>query len=143
MRKKLVNAKLTKVDGIQFLSGLEANFYKKLKAAKIKMDYEKWSYELAPNTKRVHNRTYKKWGNKFIESKSDIKPITYTPDFVINNDDYLIVVECKGRPNERYPVIRSLFLRYLEGLGIKTYFFEPRNPNHNKEVIEHIKEIIA
>ena len=44
-RGPVVSKKVT-VDGIKFASGLEAYMYKALKAAKIKADYEKRTFEI-------------------------------------------------------------------------------------------------
>jgi len=143
MGRKKINSKSKTLDGIKFRSILEADFYTKQKKAKLGMSYEDWSFEICPLLKRKNTRFFKKHGKNFIESKADVSSITYTPDFVLSKDgEYMIVVECKGLANDRYPVIRSLFLRYLEELGVKAYFFEPRYTRHNTEVINKIKQII-
>lgn len=142
MGKKKINSKAKTLDGVKFRSTLEADFYSKQKKAKLNMVYEDWSFELSPKIERIYTRFFKKHGKRFIESKADVQSITYTPDFVLYEDDLIVVVECKGLANDRYPVIRSLFLRYLEGLGIDAYFFEPRYPSHNTQVIQTIKQII-
>jgi len=142
MGRKKINSKANTRDGLKFKSVLEGDFYSKQKKAKLNMPYEEWSFELAPTLKRVRTRYFKKHGKRFIESKADVSSITYTPDFVLDKDNLFVVVECKGVANDRYPVIRSLFLRYLEDLGVDTFFFEPRTSKHNTEVINTIKQIL-
>lgn len=105
------------------------------------MDYEKHSFVLASEEAMTFD-FYKKHGKNFIKSNASIKPITYTPDFVMVDDNFFIVVECKGNANERYPIVRSLFLRYLNALKKPAFFFEPRTKAHNTLTINHIIKII-
>lgn len=88
--KKVRNATPTEIDGIKFRSKLEAYTYTLLKKNKINAEYEKHKYELIP---------------AFTYMGEKIRAITYTPDFV--GDTFII--ECKGFPNETFPIKWKLF----------------------------------
>lgn len=92
--KKIKNATRVEVDGIQFRSKLEAYTYKKLKEANIVAEYEQHTYELLP---------------AFTFNDSKNRAITYKPDFVGNN----FIIECKGFPNDAFPIKKKLFEYYL------------------------------
>ncbi|MFA5396674.1 MAG: DUF1064 domain-containing protein [Methanogenium sp.] len=92
--KSKTNAIPTLVDGIQFKSKLEAYCHVKLKENNLKAKYEGKKFTVLP-------------GFKLEEKK--IQPITYTPDFV--GTDFII--ECKGYPNDSFPLRWKLFLYYL------------------------------
>ena len=87
------------------------------------------SYEKTPAKKYLHDR-----GNK------KVLPITYTPDFVDTQNPPRYIIECKGNPNERFPMVWKLFKRYLHLNNIKADLFVPRNQKDCLEVIKIIKE---
>ena len=110
-KRQITRFKKTKVDGIEFQSKLESHMYLLLKAHKIDSGYESTkftiidsfvadfsSYEKTPAKKFLHDR-----GNK------KILPITYTPDFVDTQNPPRYIIECKGNPNERFPLVWKLF----------------------------------
>lgn len=134
-------AKKQTIDGIQFQSGLEADFYRKSKKAKIPFKYEKLSFTLLQETPLEQGDYVKRHGKKFIHSKAKIQSIKYTPDFTIDINGVTIVIECKGNANERYPIIRKLFLKHMEEKGKPYKFYEPRTKLHNDFVIEEVKEL--
>lgn len=117
--KKVRNATKIEVDGITFKSKLEAYTYKKLKEAKIDAEYEQHRYELLP--------AFTFGGKKY-------RPMTYLPDFVGDN----FVIECKGYPNEAWPLREKLFRYYLYSNNIGVNFYIVHN---QKEVDELIKEL--
>jgi hypothetical protein len=140
--KQITRSKKTKVDGIQFQSRLESHMYLLFKANNIKAGYETEkftiidgfysdfsSYEKTPKKSILHDRGHKK-----------ILPITYTPDFVDLQNPPRFIVECKGNPNERFPMVWKLFKRLLHLRGWKTDLFVPRNQKDCQEVIKIIKE---
>lgn len=140
--KQITRSKKTKIDGIQFQSKLESHMYLLLKAYKIPNSYESTkftiiegfdiefsSYEKTPKKKYLHDKGHKK-----------ILPITYTPDFVDSEYPPRYIIECKGNPNERFPMVWKLFKRYLKINNIKADLFVPRNQKDCLEVIKIIKE---
>ena len=141
-KRQITRFKKTKVDGIEFQSKLESHMYLLLKAHKIDSGYESTkftiidsfvadfsSYEKTPAKKFLHDR-----GNK------KILPITYTPDFVDTQNPPRYIIECKGNPNERVPLVWKLFKRYIKLNNWKTDLFVPRNQKDCLEVIKIIKE---
>ena len=87
------------------------------------------SYEKTPKKKFLHDKGHKK-----------ILPITYTPDFVDTENPPRFIIECKGNPNERFPLVWKLFKRYLTINNIHADLFVPRNQKDCLEVIRLIKE---
>lgn len=111
---KVKNATPNKYDGVKFRSKLETYTYKKLKEAKINADYEQHRFQLLPAFQ---------YGNK------KYRPMTYLPDFV--GKDF--VIECKGFPNEAWPLREKLF----------NYFLYQNNSNLKFYVVHTQKEVDA
>lgn len=114
---KVKNATPNEYDGIKFRSKLETYTYKKLKEANIYSEYEQHRYELLP--------AFTFQGNK-------VRAITYLPDFVGNN----FIIECKGFPNEAWPLREKLFKYYLKDTNYKFYVVHTQ-----KEVDKLISEL--
>ena len=118
MKKKsqgrVKNATPNIVDEIKFRSKLESYTYKKLKEANIYADYEQHRYELLP---------------AFDFSGKKIRAITYLPDFVGHN----FIIECKGFPNEAWPLREKLFKYYMNRFL----------PNHRFYLVHTQKEVDA
>ena len=142
MRKKSkkkgpVQAKRISYDGINFASGLERYMYMALKKAKIKSKYEGETFVLI-NGFHFENESYERQAN----SKGDftnrgskrILPIKYTPDFI--GDDFII--ECKGRPNESFPIRWKLFKRLMTEQFPGYVLFKPQNQKECDRVVEII-----
>jgi hypothetical protein len=140
--RQITRSKKTKIDGVEFQSKLESHMYLLLKANKIPAGYESQkftiidgfhadfsSYEKTPAKKYLHDRGHKK-----------ILPITYTPDFVDTQTPPRFIIECKGNPNERFPMVWKLFKRHLHLQGWAPDLFVPRNQKDCQEVINIIKE---
>ncbi len=125
-KKGPVRAKKTVVDGLSFSSGLEAYMYKALKAAKIQAKYEGETYELI-HAFKFQSDVYERCANSKGEYKNrgnkNILGIKYTPDFV--GKDFII--ECKGRPNESFPIRWKLFKRYVEMFLPGYTIYKPQN----------------
>lgn len=111
---KVKNATPNEYDGVKFRSKLETYTYKKLKEAKINADYEQHRFQLLPAFQ---------YGNK------KYRPMTYLPDFVGKN----FVIECKGFPNEAWPLREKLF----------NYFLYQNNSNLKFYVVHTQKEVDA
>ena len=111
---RVKNATPNVVDGIKFRSKLESYTYKKLKEANIYADYEQHRYELLP---------------AFDFSGKKIRAITYLPDFVGHD----FIIECKGFPNEAWPLREKLFKYYMNRFL----------PNHRFYLVHTQKEVDA
>ena len=119
--QKIKNATVTTVDNIEFKSKLEAYTYQKLKEANIKVEYQPTKYELLP---------------AFIFKEKKIRPITYTPDFVGNN----FIIECKGYPNDTFPLKLKLFYYYLYINNININYYIIRNQKEVDNLIKILKD---
>ena len=120
--QKIKNATVTTVDNIEFKSKLEAYTYQKLKEANIKVEYEPTKYELLP---------------AFIFNNKKIRPITYTPDFIGNN----FIIECKGYPNEKFPLKLKLFYYYLLNNNINNInYYIVKNKKDVDNLVKQLKD---
>ena len=119
-RGKVKNATPTQLDGIKFRSKLEAYAYKKLKEANIYAEYEQYRYILLPS---------------FIFENKTVRAITYLPDFVGSN----FIIECKGFPNEAWPLREKLFKYYLTNNMPNYSFYLVRNQKQVDELINKLK----
>ena len=127
------------VDGIKFASGLEAYMYKALKAAKIKADYEKRTFEIFEGfdfTNESYERQANGKGSMVNRGNKKVLSIKYTPDF--EGKDFII--ECKGRPNETFPLRWKMFKKYVQEHLPNVTLYKPQN---QKECDETVKLIIA
>lgn len=138
-KKGPVQAKKISYDGINFASGLERYMYMALKKAKIRAKYEGETFVLV-NGFHFENEVYERQAN----SKGDftnrggkrILPIKYTPDFI--GDDFII--ECKGRPNESFPIRWKLFKKLMTEQFPSYKLFKPQNQKECDRVIQIIKD---
>lgn len=125
MRKKKRTGKVQNVtpniyDNIKFRSKLETYTYKKLKENNIYSEYEKNRYELLP---------------AFTLCNKKYRPITYLPDFV--GDTFII--ECKGYPNDAWPIREKLFKYYLSSNNIDKVFYIVHTQKEVDELIKILK----
>ena len=118
---KVKNATPTQLDGIKFRSKLEAYTYKKLKEANIYAEYEQYRYMLLPS---------------FIFENKTVRAITYLPDFVGSN----FIIECKGFPNEAWPLREKLFKYYLTNNMPNYSFYLVRNQKQVDELVKVLKD---
>jgi len=132
-----VRSKKVIVDNIEFKSGLEAYMYKALKAAKIKATYEGITYELIPSFD-FKNKCYERQANSKGEYRNRggkaIRKVTYTPDFTGRG----FIIECKGRPNESFPIRWKLFKMYASKKLPKISIYKPQNQKECDETINII-----
>lgn len=141
-KRQITRHKKTRFLGIDFASKLEAHMYKMLRQNNIDAEYESVkftiiegfeanfaSYEKTATKKYMHDRGHKK-----------ILPITYTPDFVDTQNPPRYVIECKGNPNERFPLVWKLFKRFVAMNGWNTDLYMPRNQKDCEEVAKIILE---
>ena len=132
-----VRSKKVTYDGITFQSGLEKYMYTALKKANIKAKYEGATYELLPSfnyDKSCYERQANGKGDYKDRSGKKIRGITYTPDFV--GSDFII--ECKGRPNESFPIRWKLFKMYLFHTRSEVTLYKPQNQKECDETVSLI-----
>jgi len=94
--------------------------YEQLKSNNIKAEYEKTKFELIP---------------AFTYDNRKVRKMTYTPDFV--GKDF--VIECKGNPNDAFPLRWKIFKWYLYNNNIQYNLYLPRSKKQIDETIEKIK----
>ena len=140
-KQKRPKVKLLPYHGIIFKSRLELYAYKKLKEAKIKFDYEKYSF-IIMNKFDFNGKSmemYRRKGEKIFDWQSPmIRSISYKPDFVNLRNGWII--ECKGHPNDAFPNKWKLFKQYLNDNEFTVDLFMPRNNKQIDIVIEYIKK---
>ena len=136
-KKGPVRSKKVIVDSIEFKSGLEAYMYKALKNANIKAEYEGVTYELIPSFK-FKNKCYERQANSKGEYRNRggkaVRKVTYTPDFTGDN----FIIECKGRPNESFPIRWKLFKMYASKKLSKVSIYKPQNQKECDETVNLI-----
>lgn len=136
-KKGPVRSKKVTYDGITFQSGLEKYMYIALKKAKIKAKYEGATYELIPSfnyNKPCYERQANGKGDYKDRGGKKIRGITYTPDFI--GSDFII--ECKGRPNETFPIRWKLFKMYLFHTRSEVTIYKPQNQKECDETVSLI-----
>ena len=119
---KVRNATPTEYDGIKFRSKLEMYTYKKLREARINADYEQHRFELLPAFVALSGKKY--------------RAMTYLPDFV--GKDFII--ECKGFPNESWPLRKKLFEYALVRDKLKYDFYEVHTQKEVDTLVLNLKE---
>lgn len=148
--KKIKGATSIEYKSIKFKSILECSCYKKLEAAGFDFSYEGekitlWEGVKLQNTiiyapKKIRAGKY----NKFLELQTRaLLNITYTPDFIVYKNNYIIYFDVKGKENDTYPIKKKMFLKVLENRhdGIQYMFFEPHNIRQMLQAIEIIKKL--
>ena len=136
-KKGPVRSKKVVYDGITFQSGLEKYMYIALKKAGIKAKYEGATYELIPSfnyDKPCYERQANGKGEYKNRSGKAIRNIKYTPDFV--GSDFII--ECKGRPNESFPIRWKLFKLFLYHTRSEVTLYKPQNQKECDETVNLI-----
>jgi hypothetical protein len=116
--------------------------YLLLKADKIPAKYEGKKFTIIDSFQLEVSSWEKSKSKKIMEDKGykKILPITYTPDFVDVQDPPRFIIECKGNPNERFPLVWKLFKRYLMTNNIKADLYMPRTQKDCLDVVKIIKE---
>lgn len=137
---KVRNATPLTVDGLNFKSKLEAYCYMRLKEEGLSAEYEMYKFKLIEDFE-FNNDSYELTNTnktkEFKKANNKIRALTYTPDFVNKKDKWII--ECKGYPNEAFPIKWKLFKFYLAMKHITATLYVPRNHAQVDEVINLIK----
>jgi hypothetical protein len=141
--KKVRNAKKINFNGIQFQSRLELHCYKRLIEAGLEFEYEPESFELIPKFEYDNDcyESYKK-GTKWLfgEKSKVVRAMKYKPDFVNLKDGWII--ECKGHPNESFPIKWKLFKLYLKQRGMNVHLYMPKNQTHVDDCVKNILKTV-
>ena len=143
--KKIRNATVVKVRGIDFKSQTEKMVYRTLLENGITPEYEKCTFTLwggfTPITPFYDQETDKQLEKRMLEGNYDRKlpkilvsktakvtGIRYTPDFYFKFKDIDIWIEAKGFENDVFYIKKKLFRRFLDikfaEEGTKSMFFE-------------------
>lgn len=143
-RKKRQITRYTKVkiDGIEFASKLESRMHLLLKSENIPNVYEGKKFTIIENFSFENSSWEKSKSKKIMEDKGHKKilPITYTPDFIDAQEPPRFIIECKGNPNERFPLVWKLFKRYLAINNMDTDLYMPRTQKDCLDVVKEIKK---
>jgi hypothetical protein len=142
MRKKgkmIVNAKKITIDGINFASTLESTMYKLLKESGIEAGYESQVYVLVDGfAYKEENWERTRKDSPEMSDKRKAQPMRYTPDFVSPDESF--VIEVKGRPNERFPVVWKLFKDLMNKRDKPPVLFMPKSKVDCEQVIKILKD---
>lgn len=137
--RKIVNATKVVIDGIQFQSTLEGTMYKLLRDAGITAGYESVKYIITEAF--VYNSECWERSRKTSPEMTDstkIRKMEYTPDFVAPDESF--VIEVKGRPNERFPVVWKMFKKLVNERERPPMLFMPKSKADCEQVIKILKE---
>jgi len=137
---KIKNATKLIVNGLNFKSKLEVFTYNKLlENGIVDFNYEGLKFTLLPNFE-FNNLSIELGKNKsFAPVTEKIRSITYLPDFGNVNDDKTgWIMECKGYPNDAFPLKWKMFKYHLltNGYNVKLY-----KPNNQRNVLLAIADI--
>ena len=142
-----VTSKKTKVDGIEFSSKLEAFMWLELKRLGIKAEYESEVFELLPSfslPNELWERKANSKGEMFMKLNSQIRKVTYKPDFIIRDKTGAIhtIIETKGRPNEAFPIRWKLFKKVIAEQYPGVTIFKPQKQTECTKTAERILELL-
>jgi hypothetical protein len=141
-KRQITRYKKTTFLGIDFASKLEAHMYKLLKKNKIDVGYESEKFTIIEGFNADFSCFEKTATKKVLHDRGNKKvlPITYTPDFVDTHNPPRFIIECKGNPNERFPIVWKLFKRHIAMNGWNTDLYMPRNQKDCEDVVKIILE---
>lgn len=145
MNRKVINATPTTIDGIKFRSKLEAKCYTMLKKAGFDPQYEFMKFNLleCAITERVWYRHHKR-GQPPLFQEECVKPrnITYTPDFIVLEEDNVFILEVKGHENDTFYIKKALFIsnmnRYFP--DSKVWYFILKSEAEIKKCIKLMRD---
>lgn len=140
--KKIINASPLEYDGISFKSKLEKMAYQTLKEQGFPVLYEPKKFIIwegfRPNVpfynKDASTRMLKMDSKKVID-------ISYTPDFMFEYNNHLIIIEMKGFENNTYPLKKKIFRKWLESNYPNSIYFEIFTKKQLLQAIDIIKNL--
>lgn len=151
VNKKIKNATPKEYNGIKFRSLLEVMTYKTLLQEGFLPEYENKTFILkdsfqpsipfyTKNTFKRNNKNIEVLSSTTVIDKRVIKPITYTPDFIFEYKNKIIIIEVKGMANDVYPYKLKLFRCILENI-ITTKNYELWEIHSKKQLLDCIKHL--
>lgn len=151
--KKIQNAKAVTVDGMNFKSSLEAFCWKTIQEnglTDVKYEEHKFVLQEAfnfPNSCMASYNSIHKDANgkkykiaEYGEVSSNIRAITYNPDFcMIKEDKTGFIIETKGWATDAFILKWKMFKKHLTDNGYNLSLFLPTNQKNVLEAIKIIK----
>jgi len=143
-KKQITRSNKVEEDGIKFASKLELHMYRLLRKNKIPSEYEGKTFTVVDGFDFQASSFEKTASKKILQDRGNKKilPIKYTPDFIDKKKPYRFIIECKGNPNEAFPIRWKLFKKHLADTGQSPALFMPRNQKDCEEVICLLKKIL-
>lgn len=140
--KKILNATPLEYDGIQFKSKLEKMAYQTLRESGLPAEYEPKKFIIWEGFKPTVPFYDKDKVTRMLKlDDKKIISMSYTPDFLIKYNGYLVVLEMKGALNDTYPIKRKMFRKWLEENEPKSIYFEIYTKKQLLQAIEIIKNL--
>lgn len=127
MNRKIRNASKTVVDNITMRSKSEVMMYNLLKENNLNFQYEPLKITLLEG---FQPGSWLK-GDKIHSHKE--RAVTYTPDFVVYENNCIYLIEVKGFPNDVYPLKRKLLLKWIEEQSLRYFFMEVHDVSDMKK----------
>tara|TARA_R100000654_G_scaffold75123_1_gene111354 strand:+ start:570 stop:1031 length:462 start_codon:yes stop_codon:yes gene_type:complete len=128
----------------RYASSLEKYCADQLKEYGLAFDYEEHQFELMDRF-RFPNKYFKmtaKGKEMTDRSGSVVLPITYKPDFVGRDHDWIIETKGYLPSHHDFPMRWKLFLRHLVGNQAKTIVFLAKNSGQVDHAIQEILKSI-
>ena len=140
---KIKNATKLEANGLVFKSKLELFTYNKLIESGItNFQYETLKFTLLPAFEFTYPSFEVKKDKLYDIASGNIRAITYLPDFAcINEQKEGWIVECKGYPNDAFPLKWKWFKLHLLQNGFKVTLFKPNNQTNVLKTIDKIKNM--
>lgn len=139
--KKIKNASPLEYDGISFKSKLEKMIYQTLKESGFPVKYEPYKFIIWKGFRPTVPFYDKDKVTRMLKlERKKIIDITYTPDFVFEHNDYLVVIEAKGMENDRFYLKKKMFRKLLEENHPKSIYFEIYTKKQLLQAIDIIKK---
>tara|TARA_Y100001938_G_scaffold133025_1_gene191893 strand:- start:597 stop:1058 length:462 start_codon:yes stop_codon:yes gene_type:complete len=124
----------------RYASSLEKYCADQLKQYGLAFDYEEHQYVLMDKF-RFKNKYFKmtaKGKEMADRSNSLIRPITYKPDFVGRDHDWIIETKGYLPSHHDFPMRWKLFMQHLMGTDSKTIIFLAKNSGQVDQAIQEI-----
>ena len=128
----------------RYASSIEEDCADQLKEYGLAFDYEEHTFELMDRF-RFPNKYFKmtsKGKEMTDRTGSVVLPITYTPDFVGKDHDWIIETKGYLPSHHDFPMRWKLFLRHLVGNNAKTAVFLAKNSSQVDTAIQEILQSI-
>ena len=140
--KKIKNASPLEYDGISFKSKLEKMVYQTLREHGLPAEYEPHKFIIWEGFKPTVPFYNKDTNTRMLklEDKKIIN-ISYTPDFLINYNGYLVIIEAKGMENNCFYLKKKMFRKWLEDYEPKSIYFEIYTKKQLLQAIDIIKNL--